>query len=80
MLNLSLGNKLLIKQIEDKYPVKVKCKYEVNPGKIDWGWISENPNAIDLLSQKPDKIDWYWLSWKSKCDTIIGSHHIIEFN
>jgi hypothetical protein len=35
---------------------------EQNQDKIDWDWLSANPNAIHLLEQNPDKINWYWLS------------------
>ena len=30
----------------------------INPEKINWGYLSRNPNAIDLLEKNPDKIDW----------------------
>jgi hypothetical protein len=30
--------------------------------KLDWGYLSSNPNAIHLLEQNQDKIDWYYLS------------------
>jgi hypothetical protein len=30
--------------------------------KIDWCWLSLNPNAIHLLEQNKDKIDWCNLS------------------
>jgi hypothetical protein len=29
---------------------------EKNPYKIDWFWLSDNPNAISLLEKNPDKI------------------------
>ena len=48
-LNLKLGNKLLITEIEQKYPVVVKCKYKIDFDKINWVWLSENPKAIHLL-------------------------------
>ena len=62
VLNLYLGNKLLIAEIEDKYPVKIKCKYKIHPGEVSWGRLSANPNAIQLLEQNPDKIHWDMLS------------------
>jgi len=33
-----------------------------NQDKINWKWLSRNPNAMDLLIQNLDKIDWKWLS------------------
>jgi hypothetical protein len=30
---------------------------EANPEKIDWSYLSENPNAIQLLETNLDKID-----------------------
>jgi hypothetical protein len=30
--------------------------------KINWIWLSRNPNAIHLLEQNIDNISWYWLS------------------
>ena len=61
-LNLFLGNKLWIKKIEEKYPVKVKCKYIIDPDKINWDELSGNSNAIHLLEQNLDKIYWDILS------------------
>ena len=33
-----------------------------NPDKLNWDWLSKNPNAIHLLEQNPDKINWDCLS------------------
>ena len=30
--------------------------------KINWLFLSKNPNAIKLLEENPDKINWYYLS------------------
>ena len=30
--------------------------------KVNWEWLSENPNAIHLLEQNTDKVDWDTLS------------------
>jgi hypothetical protein len=30
--------------------------------KINWDWLSRNPNAILLLERNLDKINWNWLS------------------
>src|SRR5438445_6925211 len=62
ILNLNLGNRDIIKNIEQKYPVIVKCKHQVNPKEISWARLSMNPNAIELLKQNPDKINWLYLS------------------
>jgi hypothetical protein len=35
---------------------------KANPEKIEWYYLSFNPNAIDLLEAKPDKINWVYLS------------------
>jgi hypothetical protein len=34
----------------------------IDEEKIDWGYLSENPNAIHLLEKNPKKIDWRYLS------------------
>jgi len=35
---------------------------EKNQDKIDWVYLSENPNAIPMLEKNQDKINWSWLS------------------
>ena len=30
--------------------------------KLDWNYLSSDPNAIELLEANPDKINWYYLS------------------
>jgi hypothetical protein len=30
--------------------------------KVNWPWLSGNPNAIPILEQKLDKVKWGWLS------------------
>lgn len=30
--------------------------------KLNWGFLSKNPNAIDLLRENPQKIDWNLLN------------------
>ena len=47
---------------------------EANPDKIDWYYLSGNPNAIHLLEANPDKIDWYHLS------TNPNAIHLLEAN
>ena len=34
----------------------------IDKDKIDWRYLSLNPNAIDLLKANPDKIIWWYLS------------------
>ena len=62
VLRLQLCNQLLIAEIEEKYPIKIKCEYVINAEKIDWYMLSENPDAIHLLEQNSEKIDWNWVS------------------
>ena len=35
---------------------------EKNLDKVNWFWLSANPNAIQLLEKNPEKIKWCWLS------------------
>ncbi len=32
------------------------------PDKIDWDFLSKNPNAVHLLEKYPNKINWDFLS------------------
>ena len=34
----------------------------IDINKLDWKYLSENPNAIHLLEQNPNKINWFQLS------------------
>ena len=40
----------------------LKLRNWVDINKIDWYWLSLNPNAIELLKENQDKIDWYYFS------------------
>ena len=42
--------------------------------KINWYFLSHNPNAIHLLEQNMEKIDWYYLSLNP------NAIHILEQN
>ena len=42
--------------------LEYKLRDWINPKKLYWELLSENPNAIHLLSDNPDKIDWHYLS------------------
>ena len=33
-----------------------------NKNKIDWYYLSLNPNAIELLKENQNKIDWFYFS------------------
>jgi hypothetical protein len=33
-----------------------------NINKINWDYLSRNPNALDLLKKNQEKINWYYLS------------------
>lgn len=60
----------------------VNINTRINCG-VDWYYLSENPNAIELLKQHPDKIDWVCLSKNSsifeidykKWDELIGDFY-----
>ena len=39
-----------------------KLRNWVDINKIDWYYLSRNPNAIHFLEQNLDKIKWYYLS------------------
>lgn len=43
---------------------KSKCDTIIRkkPDKINWYWLSMNPNAIHLLEKNPEKIEWDYLS------------------
>ena len=40
----------------------LKLRDWVGVDKINWEWLSKNPNAIQLLEKNFDKIDWETLS------------------
>ena len=33
----------------------------ISMDKLNWTFLSGNPNAIDILEKNPDKIDWNFL-------------------
>jgi ribosomal protein L24E len=47
--------------------VRIINYLKTNPSRIDWCFLSENPNngALDLLEANPDKIRWRFLSRNS---------------
>ncbi len=36
----------------------LKLRDWIDINKIDWGWLSLNSNAIELLKENQNKIDW----------------------
>ena len=46
----------------------------VDESKLDWEWLSENPNSIHMLEKNLDKVNWEWLSWNP------NASHILEKN
>ena len=40
----------------------MKLVHWIDVDKIEWSWLSMNPNAIELLKENTDKIDWVRLS------------------
>ena len=47
---------------EFQYKKYLKLRNWVNINKLDWNYLSENPNAIEFLERNPDKINWSNLS------------------
>jgi hypothetical protein len=48
---------------------------EKHPEKIDWAWLSLNPNAIKILeSINHPKINWHWISSNPVCVTLLKNH------
>jgi hypothetical protein len=54
--------------------VPKKIKRFVCIDKIDWMWLSENPNAISVLEQNPEKINWTWLSKNPNAIHLLGNN------
>jgi hypothetical protein len=56
----------ILEKIVNKYKTIFKIKYKLKDWipqkKLDWKYLSANPNAIELLKANPEKIDWGWLS------------------
>jgi hypothetical protein len=40
----------------------LKLRDWVDINKINWYYLSENPNAIELLKENKNKIDWHFFS------------------
>ena len=52
----------ILEKIVEKYKTIFKIKYKLKDWipleKLDWDYLSLNPNAIELLKANPDKINW----------------------
>ena len=63
--SLNLLPEDILEKIVNKYKTIFKLKYKLKdwipPEKLDWDWLSANPNAIDLLNANPDNIKWKML-------------------
>ena len=63
--SLNLLPEDILEKIVNKYKTIFKLKYKLKDWipseKLDWGWLSANPNAIDLLNANPDNIKWKML-------------------
>jgi hypothetical protein len=55
----------ILEKIVNKYKTIFKIKYKLKDWipleKLDWAWLSANPNAIELLKANPDNINWKML-------------------
>jgi ribosomal protein L24E len=61
-----------------KYLPIVKSDYA---DKIEWYYLSQNPNAISILKQNPDKIHWGQLSENPNAmDLLKQNPHKIDWN
>ena len=59
----------ILEKIVNKYKTLFKIKYVLKDWipleKLDWKYLSSNPNAIELLKANPQKINWEGLSANS---------------
>jgi len=52
----------IVEQYKTIFKIKYVLKNWIPLNKLDWGFLSINPNAIELLKANPTKIDWDWIS------------------
>ena len=52
----------IVEQYKTIFKIKYKLKDWIPPEKLNWVFLSENPNAIELLKANRKKIDWDYLS------------------
>jgi hypothetical protein len=64
----------ILEKIVNKYKTIFKIKYKLKdwipPNKLDWLYLSRNPNAIELLKANLTKIDWKSLSSNPNSEAI----------
>jgi hypothetical protein len=49
---------------------QLKYPFSEHIDKLNWGWLSRNPNAIHLLEQNVDKVNWH-IVFQSKCTSYL---------
>ena len=47
---------------------------EKNQDKVNWYWLSQNPNAIHLLERNPTRINWYGLSVNPNSSSLLEKY------
>ena len=52
----------IVEQYKTIFKIKYVLKDWIPLEKLNWWFISKNPNYIDLLEENPDYINWTWLS------------------
>jgi hypothetical protein len=53
----------------------------IDKNKINWNWLSTNPNAIHLLGTNPEKINWEYLSENPNASHLLEKNpEIIDWN
>ena len=57
-----------------------KLKEWVNIERLDWSYLSENPNATHILEKHPDKIDWNMLSRNPEIFTFVYDYDKMKSN
>ena len=64
--------------ILDKFAEILPSKYVlldwIDKDKLNWSYLSKNPNAIDLLEENYDKIDWEYLSENPNAISLLKSN------
>ena len=52
----------IVEQYKTIFKIKYVLKDWIPLEKLNWTYLSINPNAIELLKANPTKIDWDWIS------------------
>ena len=58
--------------------LKLRPFIENNKDKLDWDYLSGNPNAMALLEKNIHKINWTWLSGNPNAIYLLGSKYSIK--